>query len=123
MPQPWFEPKPIRDAEFRLFQGLVYREAGIFLGEAKRTLLVGRLSKRMRELGVASFGDYHELVVRGGGDELATMLDYTSFVRTNILNFSRSAGYRRYVRPSPEERRNAYAYGALDVRRGRSPTR
>jgi chemotaxis protein methyltransferase CheR len=44
----------------RIFYGyrrLIYREAGIYLGPHKKALLMGRLSRRLRELGL-SFGDY-----------------------------------------------------------------
>ncbi len=48
----------IGDREFRLFQGLVHREAGIWLSPVKRALLVGRLAKRLRALGLGDWGDY-----------------------------------------------------------------
>jgi chemotaxis protein methyltransferase CheR len=53
---------PISDREFRLFQQLVHSETGIFLSGAKKALLAGRLSKRLRELGLGSFQDYYERV-------------------------------------------------------------
>src|SRR5512143_325401 len=53
---------PISDREFRLFQELVHAETGIFLSTAKKALLAGRLSKRLRELGLRSFLDYYERV-------------------------------------------------------------
>src|SRR5258707_360288 len=48
--------------EFRLFQSLVHREAGIFLSDQKRALLVGRLTPRLRALALPSFGAYYDLV-------------------------------------------------------------
>jgi chemotaxis protein methyltransferase CheR len=48
--------------EFRLFQSLVHREAGIFLSDQKRALLVGRLTPRIRALALPSFGAYYDLV-------------------------------------------------------------
>lgn len=56
---------PLSDREFRLFQGLIHREAGIYLSDAKRALLIGRLSRRMRELGMPTFEAYYRHVVEG----------------------------------------------------------
>ncbi len=64
-PQPegvWPGLVPISDREFRLFQELVQAETGIFLSNAKKALLAGRLSRRLRELGLRSFLDYYERV-------------------------------------------------------------
>src|ERR1051326_1782264 len=47
---------------FRRFQALVQIEAGIFLSDQKRALLVGRLSPRLRALELASFAAYYERV-------------------------------------------------------------
>ena len=43
--------REISEREFALFQTLILRDAGIFLAPAKKALLVGRLSKRLRALG------------------------------------------------------------------------
>jgi chemotaxis protein methyltransferase CheR len=52
------ESLPPTGREFAGYQRLVYREAGIWLSEAKKALLVGRVSRRLRELGGLSFGAY-----------------------------------------------------------------
>jgi chemotaxis protein methyltransferase CheR len=52
----------VSDAVFARFQALVHKEAGIWLSPAKKALLVGRLSKRLRALRLASFRDYYERV-------------------------------------------------------------
>ncbi|HEU4559295.1 MAG TPA: protein-glutamate O-methyltransferase CheR [Longimicrobium sp.] len=52
--------------EFARFRALIYREAGIHLADCKQALLVGRLSRRLRELGLRSFGAYWRLVADGG---------------------------------------------------------
>lgn len=72
--------------EFKLFQDLIHREAGIFLAESKRALLVGRLSRRLRELGLSSFGDYHRYITREDPAERVRMLDCVS---TNETHFFR----------------------------------
>lgn len=75
------------DREFARFQALVLRESGIALGEAKRQLLEGRLTRRVLALGLPSFGAYLELVVSdASGTELVQLLDLVS---TNETHFFR----------------------------------
>jgi len=52
------EVRPLMEREFDAFQSLVYRAAGIFLSTAKMALLITRLSPRLRELWMTSFGEY-----------------------------------------------------------------
>ena len=52
------EPPPLSEREFTGIQQFIYREAGIWLSPAKKALVVGRLSRRLRELGSPSFGAY-----------------------------------------------------------------
>ena len=75
---------PITDQEFALLQQLIQREAGIYLAPVKRDLLVARLGRRLRELGIRSFGAYHRLV-RRDPDELGEMLDRISTNETRYF--------------------------------------
>ena len=80
-------PRTITDREFALMQALIYREAGIHLSSAKKALLVGRLSKRLRELGIDRFNTYYERVVEDkSGVELVILLDA---ITTNETSFFR----------------------------------
>jgi chemotaxis protein methyltransferase CheR len=77
----------ITDQEFLLFQTLVQRETGIQLPESKRSLLVGRLARRLRELDVDSFADYYALVTGAdGASERVRMIDR---IATNETHFFR----------------------------------
>ena len=71
--------------EFKLFQSLVHREAGIFLSDQKRALLVGRLAPRLRALAVPTYGAYYERVSNDSA-ELVRMLDS---ICTNETHFFR----------------------------------
>jgi chemotaxis protein methyltransferase CheR len=78
--------RPISDGEFRLFQDLVYRECGIFLGPHKKQLLMSRLASRLRELGIDTFGDYFRRASGTDGEERRRMIESlctheTSFFR------------------------------------------
>jgi chemotaxis protein methyltransferase CheR len=48
----------LTDADFSFVSTLVYDTFGIRLTEQKRTLVAGRLSRRVRQLGYSSFRDY-----------------------------------------------------------------
>lgn len=78
--------RPITDKEFASFQALIYREAGIYLSAAKMPLLVGRLTRRLRELGLNSFTAYYRRVVEGDEAERIRLLDAIS---TNETHFFR----------------------------------
>jgi chemotaxis protein methyltransferase CheR len=77
----------IEDQEFRQFQALVQRETGIQLPESKRALLVGRLSRRLRELGLSSFGAYYRRLQEGDNQE--ELLRFIDRMATNETSFFR----------------------------------
>jgi chemotaxis protein methyltransferase CheR len=58
--------KRLRDRDFRRFQALVQAEAGIHLSEIKKPLLIHRLARRLRELGLDSFTDYYDRLADPG---------------------------------------------------------
>jgi chemotaxis protein methyltransferase CheR len=72
---------------FNLYQTLIHHEAGIYLGPNKKSLVVGRLSRRLRDLGLSSFEEYYDLVTEGGDtEERIRMLDH---ICTNETSFFR----------------------------------
>jgi chemotaxis protein methyltransferase CheR len=87
--------RSISDEEFQSFQKLIHREAGIYLAEHKKALLVGRLNKRLRELGLDSFGDYYRRVSKKeNGGELVHMLDC---ICTNETQFFREPQHFEFL--------------------------
>lgn len=79
--------RPISDREYRLFQQLIYQEAGIFLSDVKRALLVGRLGRRLRQLELHTFSAYYDYVKDDhSGAELVGLLDA---ITTNETQFFR----------------------------------
>lgn len=85
--------KPMTDREFKLFQILIDGEAGIYLPETKKALLVGRLNRRLRELRLDSFEEYYRLVQRED-EERVRMLDS---VCTNETHFFREPQHFQFV--------------------------
>lgn len=84
----------ITDEEFQLFQNLVLRDVGIQLTEAKKALLVRRLSGRLRDLGLGSFAAYYKLVTsRQGTVEYQRMLDRISTHETRFFREPRQFDY------------------------------
>lgn len=77
----------ITEREFGLFQALILREAGIYLAPAKKALLVGRLSKRLRALGLTSFDAYYRRIV--DEDDRAERIEMLDCVSTNETHFFR----------------------------------
>ena len=75
----------LTNREFALFQRLIHRQTGIFLPEAKKALVVSRLSRRLRTLGLTSFTSYFELVERDRSEH-TVMLDA---ICTNETRFFR----------------------------------
>ncbi|PTL76432.1 protein-glutamate O-methyltransferase CheR [Vitiosangium sp. GDMCC 1.1324] len=83
------------DREFSLFQELIYRHAGIHLSDAKKALLEGRLTRRLRELGLRSFTDYYRYVTQEEHEEeRVRMLDCIS---TNETRFFREPSHFRLL--------------------------
>lgn len=76
---------PLSDREFARIQGRVYKVAGISLSDAKRTLVVSRLSKVIRALRLPSFDAYVDFLERGG----ATTADEQNFVNALTTNLTR----------------------------------
>lgn len=52
----------ITDSEYNLFREFIYEEAGINLSDKKKTLVVSRLSKRLRHYSLDTFKEYFALV-------------------------------------------------------------
>lgn len=77
----------LRPAEFELFRRYIYEKVGISLSDQKSTLIKGRLSKRVNQLGLTSFRAYYDhLVQDSSGDELSMFINAIS---TNVTSFFR----------------------------------
>jgi chemotaxis protein methyltransferase CheR len=79
----------ISDQEFRQFQAMVLHETGISLSDQKKTLVLSRLSSRLRHRKVATFMDYHRLLQDPlEQDERQAAID---LMTTNETSFFREA--------------------------------
>ena len=86
----------LTDKEFELFKDLIYQQVGITLDTPKKTLLVSRLGKRLRDLKLASYQAYYDCVSgKGGEEELMKLLDLVS---TNKTDFYREPVHFDFLR-------------------------
>lgn len=74
------------DRDFRRICDLIYQRVGISLAPAKRDMVYGRLSRRLRALGLRSFQDYLDQLESQGGDEWQA---FTNALTTNLTAFFR----------------------------------
>lgn len=72
--------------DFQRIRTLLYQHAGITLADSKRELVYGRLVRRLRQLRLASFSDYLELVDAGGSAEIQ---QFCNALTTNLTAFFR----------------------------------
>ncbi|HEC07654.1 MAG TPA: chemotaxis protein CheR [Thiolapillus brandeum] len=82
------------DRDFDRLRELVYQHTGIRMADNRRDLIYGRLSRRLRALGLHSFGAYCRLIEDGQGDELEA---FTNAVTTNLTAFFREAHHFDYL--------------------------
>jgi chemotaxis protein methyltransferase CheR len=73
--------------DFARVRALIYRQAGISLGESKQEMVYSRLARRLRAKGLSSFGDYLDGLESGndGGEWEA----FTNALTTNLTSFFR----------------------------------
>ena len=82
--------RPLRRFEFERLKTYIHAVSGIQLAPSKRALLEGRLGKRLRALGLRSFGDYYNYLVGDDGSERQCMIDC---VTTNETSFFREIAH------------------------------
>lgn len=85
----------ITPAEFKQFQALIYKIAGISLADSKQVLLVGRLGRRLRHYGHQSYSEYYKFVTSGQQEvELQLMVD---LLTTNETYFFREPKHFEFL--------------------------
>jgi len=85
------------ESDFAFLAGLAYQRAGIALSDSKRYLVYGRLSRRLRALGLTSFGEYREHLESGDGSEIER---FVNSISTNHTKFFREAHHFVHFRDS-----------------------
>lgn len=82
--------------DYARLRDLVYRDAGIALGPAKKVMLEGRIRRRLKALALASYREYCAYLFseRGLRDELAHFIDV---VTTNKTDFFREPRHFEFL--------------------------
>jgi chemotaxis protein methyltransferase CheR len=85
----------LTDKEFIRIRDLLYRNAGISLSDNKKTLVTGRLARRLDRLGLRSYSDYLDLMQSDpAGEELARAVD---LLTTNETYFWREPAHFEHL--------------------------
>ncbi|MHB9118564.1 MAG: CheR family methyltransferase [Burkholderiales bacterium] len=87
---------PLTDAEFRQFQSWIYKTAGINMSPAKKALVSGRLSKRLKHYQLPSYGDYFRLITQA--TEAAELQIAIDLLTTNETYFFREPKHFDFLR-------------------------
>lgn len=83
------------DQEFSKFREIINTHTGIHIGENKRNLVYGRLSRRLRDLGLSSFSAYRKELEKGCSVELEK---FSNLITTNLTSFFREDHHFEYLR-------------------------
>lgn len=86
---------PMLDADFWALSKLAYEHTGIVLQEPKKNLVYGRLSRRIRALGLGSFRHYIQLIESGTDEEFDNFLNA---ITTNLTSFFRERHHFDFLR-------------------------
>lgn len=85
-----------RAEDFRQIAAMLHADAGIYIPDAKATLVYSRLVKRLRVLGMESFRDYCAFLAEAGGaDERQQMM---AALTTNVTRFFREPHHFEYLK-------------------------
>jgi chemotaxis protein methyltransferase CheR len=94
----------ISDSEFAQFQRFIYETAGITLSDAKKTLVSGRLAKRLQHYQLDSYASYFRVLTGGTApEEVQTAVD---LLTTNETYFFREAKHFDCLRERAIEARH-----------------
>jgi chemotaxis protein methyltransferase CheR len=86
----------LQEKEFVLFRDLIYRIAGISMSPAKKPLVTSRLAKRLKHHGLASYGEYFQMITAANGKaELQMAVD---LLTTNETHFFREPKHFDFLR-------------------------
>ncbi len=86
---------PMSEKEFGLITNLVYKHFGISLDETKRSLVIGRLNKIVKDGGFNSFEEYYHYIVNDKSGSALTTLG--NRISTNHTYFNREPDHFDYL--------------------------
>lgn len=93
----WAWSLQITDQEFRDISELILSETGISLGGHKRSLIISRLGKRLRHLGLRTFTQYYHYLTTEDHEQ-TELRETINCVTTNKTDFFREAYHFDFLR-------------------------
>ncbi len=81
--------------DFDRLRNLVGEHTGISLSDAKQQLIYGRLTRRLRTLGLQNFSQYCDLLESDPGEEFE---DFVNAITTNLTSFFRESHHFDFLR-------------------------
>ncbi len=93
----FFKIPPMTDQEFKKLQKIIYDSAGIDIKESKRYLLINRLSKRLRNLGLQNFSQYIAYL-ESGEKRKQEIVEFIDAVTTNKTEFFREFNHFQFFK-------------------------
>ncbi len=101
------------DEDFRALRDLVKQITGISLAESKRELVYGRVSRRLRALGLKTFAEYRRVLAAQDASEL---IEFCNALTTNLTSFFRESHHFDYLRDVFLGMRIADPHGSRRIR-------
>ena len=90
-------PEPeLREKDFIAISRYIQEKFGIVLKEEKKELVKTRLSRRVAQLGYATYGDYLDYVQTNSGED--ERVEMVNAISTNLTSFYREAKHFTYLR-------------------------
>lgn len=93
--------RPLTEPEFDWIRDFLYARTGIVLKDGKQALVTGRLARRLRHHGCASYGDYFQLLGAPGSAETGVAVD---LLTTNETYFFREPTHFDFLRGAIDQR-------------------
>jgi len=85
----------LTDVDFYKLRDIIYKEAGIKLSDVKKILMQSRLIKRLRELKLDNFTDYHEYLLSNFEKE---KINFINAITTNKTDFFRENDHFEFMK-------------------------
>lgn len=83
------------DNDFDFIKQIVGDHTGIVLSDVKRNMVYGRLSRRLRALGLGEFRDYCDLI---RSDDETELVNFINAITTNLTSFFRENHHFEYLK-------------------------
>lgn len=82
---------------FSGFQALIFKAAGITMSDAKKSLITGRLAKRLRALNLTNYDQYLHYITKGEGSRNNEFQLFTDLLTTNETYFYREPQHFEFL--------------------------